>query len=83
MQAATQTSRQTIIQEFDVETGEAASCLQIREKLDALLGGNSRLEETPVAVKQSLFKHLESCRTCCRAFDVRVRFRPGKGRGIF
>ena len=83
MQAATQTSRQTIIQEFDVETGETASCFQTREKLDALFGGNSRLEDTHAAIKQLLFRHLESCRACCRTFDGRVRFRPDKGRGIF
>ena len=76
MQAITQNvSRKIIIGKINFKTTEAMSCFQIREKLDALFGGDSRLEETHAAVKRILFEHLENCVACCRSFDVRLRFR--------
>lgn len=72
-----------VVQEINVETGGDASCFQIRKKLDALFDGDSRLEETHTAIKRFLFGHLVTCDACCRAFDVRARFRWGRGRGIF
>lgn len=71
-----------IIQEIDIEPTEMTSCFQVKEKLDALFYGDSRLEETHMAIKRVLFRHLETCETCCRVFDVRVRFCSGSGRGI-
>lgn len=72
-----------VVQEINVETTEDASCFQIRKKLDALFDGDERLEDAHAAIKRFLFGHLENCEACCRAFDVRVRFRSGSGRGIF
>ena len=84
MQSAVQKSKREIpiIQEFNIEIIEQASCLQIREKLDALFDGDSRLEETQEMVKRVLLRHLETCDACCRSFDVRVRFRVGGRKGI-
>lgn len=84
MQSAVQTSTQEvpIIQEFNIEIIEQASCLQIREKLDSLFDGSSRLEETHEILKRVLLRHLETCDACCRSFDVRVRFRVGGRKGI-
>lgn len=83
MQSAAQKSTRgiPIIQEINIEITERASCLQIREKLDALFG-DSRLEETHEIVKRVLLRHLETCDACCRSFDVRVRFRSGGRNGI-
>ena len=85
MQATAQkfTREIPVVQEINVETGEDATCFQIRKKLDALFDGESRLEDAHAAIKRFLFGHLETCAACCRAFDVRVRYRCGRGRGIF
>lgn len=85
MQATAQkyTRENQVVREINVETGEDASCFQIRKKLDALFDGESRLEDAHAAIKRFLFGHLETCDACCRAFDVRARFRGGRGRGIF
>jgi hypothetical protein len=77
------TGENPVVGEINVKTGEDESCFQIRKKLDALFEGDSRLEETDAAIKRFLFGHLENCTACCRAFDVRARFRSGRGRGIF
>lgn len=71
------------IETTEIEATEKSGCNQVREKLDALFDGNARLEETHAAIKKVLFAHLEICEACCRSFDVRVRFRCGRGRGIF
>ena len=68
--------------EINAEGNHMSSCFQIREKLAALLDGDSRLEETHVAIKRVLFTHLETCDACSRSFDVRARFRSSRGRGI-
>lgn len=85
MQAAVQELRRkiSIKQEIIVERIDEVSCFQIREKLDSLFDGNSRLEEMHEAIKIILFRHLENCHNCCRSFDVRVRLRSGGGRRIF
>lgn len=83
MQTAVQNSRHiSVIQEINVDAVEQTNCFQIREKLDALFDGDSRLEEAHRELKRVLFGHLETCEQCCRAFDVRVCFRRGSGRGI-
>lgn len=61
----------------------AMNCAAIRESLDELFDGNANLEETPAGTKRGLFAHLEACRDCCRAFDVRARFRPAGRRRIY
>ena len=77
MQAVEQKQPQTIfIEEIRVETIEAMNCFEVRGKLEALFDRESLLEETPAGIKRQLFSHLETCRDCCRAFDVRVLFRP-------
>ena len=85
MQTAVQklTQEISIVGEVGAEASDARLCFQIREKLDALFDGDARLEETHEAIKKMLFRHLESCQSCCRSFDVRARFRRGKGNGIF
>ena len=76
MQVIEQKQRRTVeSQEISFETIDSISCFQIREKLDALFGGNYLLEETPANIKRNLFRHLETCDKCCRSFDVRLRFR--------
>lgn len=82
MQAVEQKQSQEVtVHESSFATIDATDCFQIRERLDALFGGVSPLEETPAGIKRILFTHLEICRTCCRSFDVRVRFRsPGRDR---
>lgn len=81
MQATGQKQNQRIFfKEINIEILEAMNCIQIRESLDALFDENFSLEETPPAIKRSLFRHLETCRDCCRSFDVRLRFRS-VGRG--
>ncbi|HRH40844.1 MAG TPA: hypothetical protein PKY82_04305 [Pyrinomonadaceae bacterium] len=84
MQAAVQEfgRKISIKQKIIVEPIEEVSCFQIREKLDLLFDGDSRLEETNEIIKRVLFRHLETCQKCCRSFDVRVRFRSGGGRRI-
>lgn len=77
------TREMPVVLEINVETSEDASCFQVRKKLDALFDGDARLEDAQAAVKRFLFGHLENCEACCRAFDVRARFRCGGGRGIF
>lgn len=76
-------SRTIFFEEMQIEVIESLSCFQIREKLDALFDGNLPLEETPAANKRSLFRHLENCSDCCRAFDVRVRLRPASRTPIY
>lgn len=77
MQAVEQKQSQEVIgAENNFATNSAINCFQIRERLDALFGGAAPLEETPAGIRRILFGHLEICRTCCRSFDVRVRFRP-------
>jgi hypothetical protein len=85
MQATAQkfTREIPLVQEINVETTEDSSCFEIRKKLDALFDGESRLEDAHAAIKRFLFGHLETCAACCRAFDVRARYRCGRGRGIF
>lgn len=85
MQAAVQELRREVLikREIVVERIDEISCFQIREKLDSLFDGNSRLEETNEIIKRVLFRHLETCQNCCRSFDVRVRFRSGGERRIF
>ena len=72
-----------VVGEINIEATEKSGCVQVREKLDALFDGDARLEETHAAIKKVLFAHLETCEACCRSFDVRARFRSGRGRGIF
>lgn len=85
MQAAVrELSREVLIErEIVIEPIDEVNCFQIREKLDSLFDGNSRLEETNEIIKQVLFRHLEICQKCCRSFDVRVRFCSGGRRKIF
>jgi hypothetical protein len=60
---------------------EMIRCLRIREKLDSIFDGSSRLEETHETSKQILFDHLRTCKKCCRSFDTRARIRsPGRNR---
>ena len=82
MQAVGTRQSQTLtVGEINAGTMETMNCPQIRENLDALFGNAARLEETPAAVKRILFNHLQICDSCCRSFDVRVRFRsPGRDR---
>ncbi len=68
-------TREAIVHGINFEMPRVINCFQIREKLDALFDGGSRLEDAQVAVKRILFEHLETCKECCRSFDVRVRFR--------
>jgi len=76
MQSVEQKHGQTIFfEKIGIETVEAMSCSQIREKLDGLFDEGVSLEDTSQDIKCHLFAHLETCRACCRAFDVRVRFR--------
>lgn len=70
------------IHEINAEGNQMSSCFQIREKVAALLDGDSPLEETHTTIKRVLFKHLETCDACCRSFDVRARFRFSEERGI-
>jgi hypothetical protein len=70
-------------QELKNGLSEDLSCFQIREHLDALFSGALMLETVHQITKRCLFKHLESCGHCCRAFDVRVRYRAVPGKGIF
>ena len=77
MNTVEQKQTQTIfIEEIRVQTIEAMNCFQVRKNLDALFDREGSLEETPAGIKRKLFAHLETCRDCCRTFDVRVRFRP-------
>jgi len=71
-----------MVQEIKVEAVDQTSCLQIRENLDALFYGDSRLEAEHTDGKRRLFRHLESCDQCCRVFDVRIRFRSSGRPGI-
>lgn len=77
MQAVEQKQSQEVtVHESSFATIDATDCFQIRERLDTLFGGVASLEETPAGIRRILFGHLETCVTCCRSFDVRVRFRP-------
>ena len=77
MHAVEQKQSQSIFfEEIHLETIHAINCSEVRDKLDELFDGDARLEETPAGIKRGLFSHLEACRDCCRAFDVRTRFRP-------
>jgi hypothetical protein len=67
----------------DSGANDGTNCLQIRKKLDAIFDGKSSLEQTFTDIKRFLFAHLEICKSCCRAFDPRVRFRPSGRAGIF
>lgn len=73
-------SRTGFFEELRVE--KVMSCFEVREKLDELFDGNSMLEESTARFRRSLFAHLENCRGCCRAFDVRVGLRSA-GRRSF
>lgn len=84
MQAVIETqTRETIAYGINFGMPYAMNCFQMREKLDALFGGDYLLEDTPAAVKRLLFKHLETCKECCRSFDVRVRFRTSRRDRIY
>jgi hypothetical protein len=82
MQAVVQkfTRGNVVIGEINIEPTEKSGCNQVREKLDALFDGDSRLEETHAAIKRILFGHLEICQACCRMFDVRTRYSSRRGR---
>lgn len=81
MQTAVQGSKQAqVIREFNIEPNEKTNCFQIRDKIDALFDGDSRLEETHAAIKRILFGHLGVCQACCRMFDVRTRYSSRRGR---
>lgn len=84
MQTAVQkfTGENLVVGEINIGATEKSGCNQVREKLDALFDGDARLEETHAAIKKVLFAHLEICEACCRSFDVRARYRCGRGRGI-
>lgn len=62
--------------EINFEAAEKLNCVQIKNKLDELFGGRFSLEKMDIRTKTFLFRHLEVCGNCCRAFDVRVHFRP-------
>jgi hypothetical protein len=64
----------------DSGANDSTNCLQIRKKLDAIFDGKLSLEQSFTDIKRFLFGHLEICKSCCRAFDVRARFRSS-GRG--
>ena len=69
-------TRQPSVPEINFEGAENLNCNQIKGKLDELFGGKFSLEKMDVRTKMFLFRHLEICGSCCRAFDVRVHFRP-------
>ena len=71
-----QIKKEVVLRKFKREFVETLNCPQTREKLDALFSRDLRLEETSSPVKQALFNHLQSCRDCCRSFDIRVQFCP-------
>ena len=84
MNAVEQKQTQRIfIEEIRVQTIDAMNCYEVRENLDGLFDQESSLEETPAGIKRKLFSHLETCRDCCRTFDVRVRFRPASRAPIY
>ena len=76
-------SRTVTFQRISLETIDSKDCFQTRENLDALFSGKFSLEETPTNAKQILFRHLETCRNCCRSFDARLRFLPARRDRIF
>jgi hypothetical protein len=83
MHEAIQETRTIIIRDVDLDVTSEMNCSQAREHLDELFSRQRLLEETRPRVKRLLFEHLETCRSCCRAFDVRVRFRPAQHRNIY
>lgn len=84
MQAVEQKEyRATIVRELNFETSDTVNCFQIKEKLDTLFSGDSRLEEMHAAIRRVLFRHLETCENCCRVFDARVGFRPARRDTIY
>lgn len=84
MQAIKESLSKTVfLEDIRVDTFETLSCLQVRNKLDALFDRDSLLEEAMTDFKRSLFRHLETCTDCCRAFDVRVRFCSSGGSRIY
>ena len=68
-------NRQATVPEINFEANEMQNCRQIKDNLDELFGGKFSLEKMDVRTKIFLFRHLEICGNCCRAFDVRVHFR--------
>jgi len=82
MREAKQT-KPAAVKETENEIQNELSCSEVKEVLDELFGAKRKLEETRPHVKHHLFVHLEACRKCCRAFDVRVRFRPSRRGGIY
>lgn len=83
MQELVQHPQAVSVANVDAEIINEMSCSQVRETLDQLFGGDRTLERTRPHIKHLLFEHLESCRKCCRAFDVRVRFRPAHRGGLY
>lgn len=66
--------------DVELNINHEMKCSQAKECLDELFSRRRMLEDTRPTVKRLLFDHLETCRNCCRAFDVRVRFRPAHRR---
>jgi hypothetical protein len=69
--------------DVDLDVMNEMNCSQARERLDEIFSQRRLLEESRPSAKRLLFDHLETCRRCCRLFDVRVRFRPAHRRNIY
>jgi len=65
------------------ETADTINCTEIKAKLDELSSGRLSLEKMDRLTKTFLLRHLENCVGCCRAFDVRMQFRPARSATIF
>ena len=83
MHEVVQETRTVTIHDVDLDVISNMSCSQAKEHLDALFSRQRLLEDTRPRIKHLLFEHLESCQSCCRSFDVRVRFRPAHRRNIY
>lgn len=76
-------NRQINAAEANFEAADAISCTEVKAKLDELSSGRFALEKMDKLTKTFLFRHLENCTGCCRAFDVRMRFRPTRHATIY
>lgn len=65
------------------EAADTINCFEIKAKLDELSSGKISLEKMDRMIKTFLLRHLETCTGCCRAFDVRMQFRPSRSATIY
>lgn len=83
MQLLAEYTKSQLNRDIKINFTDNADCLEIRRNLDALFDGSTLLETSSEIQKARLFGHLQSCKECCRSFDVRTRVRSTRRNRIF